>query len=59
MTTYPSITKATGSLFLGIGIISKHLNAVPYLQHEPWQLLRKEIVPAVHLAGQLTISSVH
>ena len=35
---HPSITKAAGRLFLSI-IISKQLNAVPYLRHKPWQLL--------------------
>ena len=34
-----------GRLFLSIAI-SKQLNAVPLLRHEPWQLLWEEIVPA-------------
>ena len=35
---HPSITKAAGRLFLGI-VISKQLNAAPYLRHKPWQPL--------------------
>ena len=44
---HPSITKAAGRLFLSIAI-SKQLNAAPYLQHKPWQLLPAEkSMPAV------------
>ena len=43
---HPSITKVAGRLFLSI-VISKQLNAAPYLRHKPRQLLREETVPAV------------
>ena len=35
-----------GRLFLSIAI-SNQLNAAPYLQHKPWQILLEETVPAV------------
>ena len=41
-----SNAKAVGRLFLSIAM-SKQLNAVPYLWHKPWELLREETVPAV------------
>ena len=40
---HPSITKAASRLFHSIGI-SKHVNAAPYLQHKPCQLLQKVIL---------------
>ena len=30
-----------------VPLLSKQLNAGPYLRHNPWQLLREETVPAV------------
>ena len=47
---HPSITKAAGRLFLSI-VISKQLNAAPYLRHKSQQLLREETT-------QLAISRV-
>ena len=41
---HPSITKAVG-IFLSM-VLSKQLNAAPYLRHKPWQLLWEETVPA-------------
>ena len=61
-----SITKAVGRLFLSV-VVSKQLNAVPYLQHKPWQLLstgrdrasRTQLAISLAESGLCAISRVH